>query len=120
MSEADKHSCPTQVGTAKKKSKIAVQESGTGKEKVVGSGCSHMCCESVRIHAEEVSFSSCLLSLLLLLKGCSPLWAAGIAVSAIMPEAISFKMGWAGKELLLRLFKATQFAFAETGWGMLA
>lgn len=78
-----------------------------------------MCCESVRIRAEEVSFSSRLLSLLFLLKGCSPFWAAGIAVSAIVPEVISFKMVWADQELLLRLFKVTQFAFAETGWGML-
>lgn len=77
-----------------------------------------MCCESVRICAEEVSFSSCLLSLLLLLKGCSPFWAAGIAVSAIVPEVVSFKMVWADQELL-GLFKVTQFAFAETGWGML-
>lgn len=79
-----------------------------------------MYCESVRICAEAVSFSSCLLSLLL--KGCSPCWAAGTAVSAVVPKALSFKMGWAGNELLLRLFKATQatqFAFPETGWGML-
>lgn len=30
------------------------------------------------------------------------------------------EMGWAGKELLLSLFKAVQFTSADTGWGILA
>lgn len=52
------------LGTAKNKIKKSTQEEATGKEKVVGSACNHMCCESVGILTEEVS-SSCLLSLLL-------------------------------------------------------
>jgi len=118
MSKADKHLGLMQVATAKRKSKIGMQEEGIGKEEVVGSCCSHMGCESVCICAEDVSFSRYLLSLLLLLIGCSLFWAAGLAVSAVVPKAASFKLWWAGKELLLKLFKATRFAFAETGWGM--